>query len=395
MTAPNPTRSTPLTYADIRRAIFLVAALVVAWHLVEPLTTLLLLFLLVLILSAVLIPVVSRLERRGVPRTAATVALVLSLLLVGVGIGAVAVPPLVEEVSKFVTTISVNQGKLRQLYADLSTKYPDLASQIPAPEELARSLSPTVARLASQVGRYTANAFVGLASSLLVLVLVTYTVSQPKPLVTGLLIATPEELRGQTIVALKRILVQLKNWAWGSLTLGAIVGIMTGVGLFGLGIATGKTIPYLMLFSMLAGIGEMIPNVGPIVSSIPPALVAATIDPVLGLMVLGLFVVIQQLENHFIVPTVMGQSLNLHPISLTFTVLVMGALFGLLGAILAVPVCAIIKVCWEEYYVYPSGVDVEALGAAASDLILSEPIDPRAVVAVIKTTEAKQLDPPA
>jgi predicted PurR-regulated permease PerM len=68
----------------------------------------------------------------------------------------------------------------------------------------------------------------------------------------------------------------------------------------------------------------------------------------------------------------MGQSLNLHPVSVTFAVLVMGALFGLLGAVLAVPVCAIVKVCWEEFYLSPRGTRPEELQGQARAIIRGE-----------------------
>ncbi|MCC2672112.1 MAG: putative permease, partial [Armatimonadetes bacterium] len=220
-----------------------------------------------------------------------------------------------------------------------------------------------------QLGRYTMNAVVGIVMVVLMLVLVLFTVSNPVPLVVGLLSAVPDRHRERTANALRRVMEQLKNWAVGSLVLGVIIGIMTGAGLWGLGMATGHPFPYVLLFSVIAGIGEMIPNIGPVVSAVPPALVALTIDPMLGIWVLVLFLVIQQLENNLIVPVVMGQSLDLHPLSVTFTVLVMGALFGLIGAIIAVPVCAIVKVCWQEFYLAPRHPNVEAIAAQAEALL--------------------------
>src|SRR5688572_28187577 len=156
------------------------------------------------------------------------------------------------------------------------------------------------------------NVAVGILSLFLLLVLVVFTVAHPTPLIAGLLAAMPRDQRDRMGIALRRILSQLQNWARGSLILGVIIGLATVAGLFILGKVTGKPIPYLLMFSLLAGVGELIPNIGPVVSAIPPVLVALTIDPMLGLYVLLLFLAIQQLENNFIVPWVMGQSLNLH-----------------------------------------------------------------------------------
>lgn len=82
-----------------------------------------------------------------------------------------------------------------------------------------------------------------------------------------------------------------------------------------------------------------------------------------------LFLVIQQAENNLIVPMVMGRSLDLRPVSLIFTVLVMGTLLGLMGAVLAVPVCAIVKVCRQEFYLKPRHKNMAALETRAADIV--------------------------
>lgn len=360
-----------LTYRDLQRAIFLVAGLVIVYHLAAPLTTLLLFFLLVFILAAVLNPVVVWLQGRGVPRTASAIGIAMALLGLFTLVGFLAIPPLLDELTRFAGGLDDKQAELTRYYQQFVQRYPALAQQLPDPASLMQNLGPNVARLVGQVGKYTVGLAAGVLSLLLLVVLVVYTLAHPAPLVAGLLAAVPDRHRGRAEAALRRILTQLKNWALGSLILGLIVGLMCGVGLKLIGM------PYALLFGVIAGVGELIPNIGPILSAVPPALVGLTLDPKLGLYVLVLFVIVQQLENNLIVPLVMGQSLNLHPISVTFTVLVMGVLFGVLGAILAVPMCAIVKVCWEEFYLFPRRADPQALEAIAQEIVSSGSPDPR------------------
>jgi putative permease len=369
---PPPSSSAPvvvtqgLTYRDLQRGIFLLAGLFVVWQLVVPLTTLLLFFLLVFILAAVLNPAVVRLQRFGIPRIVGAIMLaVLFLGLLGLIIW-LAWQPLSHELLQFIATLDDRQRWLNQQYNNLIQRNPALKDILPAPGSLFQNQSHRLTALLGQVGRYTIGLAVVVLSLFLMIVLVIYTVAHPAPLIAGLLGATPERHRERMETALRRILEQLKNWAVGSLILGIIVGVISWIGLRLLGV------PSAFLFGLIAGIGELIPNVGPILSAIPPVLVALTIDPLLALWVVVLFVVIQQLENNVIVPMVMGQSLNLHPISVTFAVLVMGALFGVLGAILAVPVCAIVKVCWEEFYLIPRRTDTEALQVLAEDIVSSD-----------------------
>jgi putative permease len=366
-----------LTYRDLQRAIFLMWGLFLIWQMAGPITTLLLFFLLVFILAAVLNPVVVRLQERGMPRIAGAL-LMAGLFLAALGlIGWLAFPPLFREISTFASNLDEKQAQITETYQKFIQDHPQIGSSLPAPQELAQNLSPNVGRLLGQVGRTTMNIAVGVMSIFLLMVLVIYTVAHPSPLITGLLAMSPERYRPRVESALRRILDQLKNWAFGSLVLGVIVGVMTGIGLWLLSRLTGKEVPYILLFSVIAGVGELVPNIGPVLSAIPPTLVALTIDPMLALWVLLLFAIIQQAENNLIVPMVMGQSLNLHPVSLTFMVLVMGALFGLLGAVLAVPVCAIVKVCWEEFYLIPREANVEHLQDLAADIVSDQEGHPK------------------
>lgn len=358
-----------ITYRDLQRSIMFAFTLFLLYQAAGPVGTLLLLFLLVFILAAVLNPVVVWLNQRRWPRIWGAITVVGLIIAIVAVVGSLVVPPLLSELGSFFGNLDQKEQRLVQYYNDLSARYPQLAEQLPPPNEIVQFLTPRVTSLLGQLGRYTINLLVGLVSLVIMLVLVLFTLAHPTPLVTGLLSAAPERYRERTAITLRRVLEQLKNWANGSLILGIIIGVMTGVGLWGLGKLTGHPVPYILLFSVIAGLGELIPNIGPVLSAVPPALVALTIDPMLAVWVLVLFVVIQQLENNLIVPVVMGQSLNLHPLSVTFTVLIMGALFGLLGAILAVPVCAIIKVFWEEWYLVPQNTDTPAIEAVAESIV--------------------------
>ncbi|MCC2669879.1 MAG: hypothetical protein K0Q72_2350, partial [Armatimonadetes bacterium] len=269
-----------------------------------PLTTLLLFFLLVFILAAVLNPVVMRLEQRGVPRIVGALGVVFAIVALLGLVGWLAVPPLFDQVAVLFQNLPAKEARLESYYRDLSQRFPMLEGQLPPPEQLAERVIPFLTQLVGKVGRYTLNAVVGVFTLLLLLVLLVFTLGNPAPLVAGLLGAVPQSHQLRVERAFVRILEQLKSWAFGSLKLGVIVGAMTGVGLWGVGALTGHQVPSIVLFSVIAGIGELVPNIGPILSALPPVLIALTIDPMLGLWVAVLFLVIQQLENNLIVPMV-------------------------------------------------------------------------------------------
>ena len=97
---------------------------------------------------------------------------------------------------------------------------------------------------------------------------------------------------------------------------------------------------YALLLSVTAGILELVPIIGPIIAAVPAVLLAATagLEPVIAALVL--YTLVQQVENNLLVPKIQGDAVELHPAVVMFAIIIGGALAGLLGAILALPVTA-------------------------------------------------------
>ena len=125
-----------LTYRDLQRGILFAAALFLLYQAAGPAGTLLLLFLMVFILSAVLNPAVAWLEGKGWPRILGAVAILGGIFAIFTVIGMLAVPPLLDEVRQFVGNLPDKQQRLVEYYNDLSARYPELAAQFPPPGEL-------------------------------------------------------------------------------------------------------------------------------------------------------------------------------------------------------------------------------------------------------------------
>jgi predicted PurR-regulated permease PerM len=131
-------------------------------------------------------------------------------------------------------------------------------------------------------------------------------------------------------------------WLGGQLLLAGIIGGSAALGLFLMGV------PYFYVLALIAGIGEMIPIVGPLLSAIPAVAVAFTVSPALALGVALFFVVQQQFENHILVPKVMERQVGVSAVFVIVALLIGGSLLGIVGAILAVPTAAILQVLFEE-----------------------------------------------
>ena len=134
------------------------------------------------------------------------------------------------------------------------------------------------------------------------------------------------------------------QWVRGQIILGVSVAVLTYVSLL---IASELIDPifgrYAILLSVIAGVLELVPIIGPIIAAIPAVLLAATAGPGTIVAALVLYTLIQQVENNFLVPKIQGDAVELHPAVVMFAIIVGGSLAGLLGAILALPVTAAVR----------------------------------------------------
>ncbi|OGK15841.1 hypothetical protein A2774_05900 [Candidatus Roizmanbacteria bacterium RIFCSPHIGHO2_01_FULL_39_12c] len=130
---------------------------------------------------------------------------------------------------------------------------------------------------------------------------------------------------------------RLSSWFWGEITLMTVIGVLTFIGLNLIGIR------YALALAVLAGLLEVVPNLGPTISAIPAILLGYAVSPVTGVAALALYFVIQQLENNLIVPVVMKQAVGLNPIITLISLLVGGRIGGVLGVLLAIPITVFLE----------------------------------------------------
>jgi len=144
------------------------------------------------------------------------------------------------------------------------------------------------------------------------------------------------ELNRINLIA-ERAQKRLSSWFWGEIILMIVVGTMTYIGLNIIGMK------YALALAVLAGLLEVVPNLGPITSSIPAILIGFSYSPVLGFYCAILYLVVQQLENNLIVPVVMKKVTGLHPIVTLVVMVVGGKLAGIMGVLLAIPLTIFIE----------------------------------------------------
>ena len=143
----------------------------------------------------------------------------------------------------------------------------------------------------------------------------------------------------------------LASYVRGQVSLSLIIGSSAGIGLYVLAVA--GLLPhaqqYALLFGAWVAVTEVIPYLGPWLGSIPPFLYAAVVHPLSALWVVLLFLAIHQIEGHVVVPKVMGSALRLHPLLVIFGLGGGAELYGLPGALIALPVLAVARALWEFF----------------------------------------------
>jgi len=138
------------------------------------------------------------------------------------------------------------------------------------------------------------------------------------------------------------------------------------------------------MFGAFAFLGEFLPNIGAFLVSIPILFLALSVGVTKFWLALGLIILVYQVELNFLVPVVLGKEMRLHPVNILFFTLAMASLFGVLGAILAVPTAALVQIVVDEFYLKPRGVNYDALNREAAVLV-SGPKESRIAAETITT----------
>jgi predicted PurR-regulated permease PerM len=143
----------------------------------------------------------------------------------------------------------------------------------------------------------------------------------------------------------------LTSYVRGQALVSLIIGTSAGIGLWLLGVL--GWLPggqkWALLFGAWAAVTELIPYLGPWLGSIPPFLYGLVVHPISAVWVAILFLFIHQVEGHVVVPNVMGRSLRLHPLLVIFGLLAGGEIYGLPGALVALPLLAVGRALWEFF----------------------------------------------
>jgi len=209
-----------------------------------------------------------------------------------------------------------------------------------------------------QVGAAAAEAAVSVAT---LLTIIFFWLMEHARIQRYLLAYLPAERRAGTRDAWNEVETRLGLWVRGQLTLMLVMGVATGIAYTLLGL------PGALLLGLIAALTEAIPIIGPLLGAVPAILVAATVSPQLALIVAGVYVVIQLIEGSVLVPLVMRNTIGISPLLVLLSLLVGGAVGGLVGAFLAVPIAASVEIVLTRMQARETPVAQDAAGIESPD----------------------------
>lgn len=329
------------------RALLALVAIVVGGWLIIELRTLALAFFLSLILMTALNPAVTKFSK-VMPRGLAIVLVSLLVVLIVTALLAVLVPPLVIETANLVNWISSSPFFKATPIAQLlnGENLPTSIENIPLTLNELSNLFATLQTPFASILSMASGAFGGVILFISLFVMTFYLLVDRPDLAKKAGWFTQDK---KNIDKLEKFIVfwekEVGGWIRGELLLMLIIGLMTYITLVLF------RVPYALPLSILAGLLEIVPNVGPTVAAIPAVIIAYIAHgPVTGSIVLAATVVIQQLENNIIVPRIMKATANVNPLVVLLGILIGVELLGVLGALLAVPLYLTLR-AWYSFYV--------------------------------------------
>lgn len=280
--------------------------------------------LLAVVIAAGLDPLVTWLQRRRIPRILGTLAVYIILIFVIAVLLYVVVPIILTELNTFLENGSDVFGAAIESFGIKSTLLQTLVSAL---NEFTNNLLGGKTTLVSVMSQLLG----GLLLSVIVFVTSFYLTLGRDGVERFFRAVLPQRFHLSVVETYERTRAKISHWFMGQLFLSLMVGLMVHLGLALLGVE------YAFVLGVIAAIFELVPYVGPIFAGSLAVLTALSDSPTLGLYALMLFVGIQQLESHLLIPIVNRYTTNLNPVIVIVSLLIGGKIIGIPGVILAVP----------------------------------------------------------
>lgn len=325
-------------------------------------------------LAFVLDPLVTWLQRRGLPRWAGIVASYAGIVALVWALIAFAVPPIAGQTRDFIAHLPELGSAISNLQRGLQEWYQSL----PLPPDLRETLDQSIAGAEAALGEAirqilgpavsTVLSAAGFVLGLVVIpVWLFFVLKDRERLPAAVEGGLPEGWRPDAANVMALVSGVGGRWVRGQLILGFAIFLATTIGLTILTlVGFGEFGQFTLVLALIAGVLEWFPIIGPVIAAVPAILIGLTISPAAAIAAVILYIAIQQLENNLLVPKVIGDAVDLHPAVMILALVAGGALFGIGGAILAAPTVALARDLYRYTFRRLHGDGPEAAFAVAA-----------------------------
>ncbi|QQG47823.1 MAG: AI-2E family transporter [Candidatus Woesebacteria bacterium] len=281
-----------------------------------------------LLLMLILNPFVKKMSHFKIPRALSIFILYILIFgIIGISLASI-IPALVEQTNNFAKNL------------------PDYIANLPINitirQQLEKEFLTQIGNLPSQIVNFTISTFSNIVVFLTTIVFAFFLLLSRASIGKEFKVYFGDKIGNQIDELLDELEVKLGGWVRGQLLLMLTVGLATYIGLIILGI------PYALPLSILAGIFEALPVVGPTIGAIPSVLIGFGISPIMGLSAAALAFLIQQIENNILVPKIMEKSAGFSPIIILLAISIGFKLGSVAGVIISIPVLIISTVLLKK-----------------------------------------------
>lgn len=332
--------------------LYTIGLIMLLWFLYQTIT-IIIVFLFAIVLGLIINQPVGKLEKKGMKRWLACVIVLGAIFIVTALLGILVVPHIGEQINTLVGNLPDYLNSVSREFNHLIKKYPELQKEFQGDDMSLSGAIPSLGKTVIGLGSFSFSVLGGIFLFIVFVSMIIFFVSDPKPMIELYLSIFEPEKRLKAQRALQHTSVMLGGWMKSNLIGGMVQAVLVFI------VLSLLNVPGALVWAALAFFSEIIPKVGFYIMAVPPTLVALSVSPATAFWCLVFFLLMNELVSDFLMPKLRYSTMNIHPVSLLFLLLAMGAAFGLMGALLATPMAAIIKAYYEEFYLTRFPADKE------------------------------------
>lgn len=308
-------------------------------------------------IGTVIRPAVNWLYQKGLPRIAGVILIYLLVLAIIIGLVFLLVPMVIEQITAIAAALPEYYQDLRIWIANSSnlvvaSMNQFLPARLPGFEPKPQTSRQILDSADQAIQIVTSTADILFITTAMLLLAYHWTLDGPQN-IQSLLRLVPKGTREMIEELISAIENKVGFYIAGQAVLCLVIGSMSLAAYLIIGL------PNALLLALAAGLLEAIPMIGPVLGAIPAALIALSVAPSKLIWVIVITIVIQQLENNLLVPRIMRKAVGVNPFVSLLAIFAFSSMFGIAGALMAIPMAAIIQIMLERFVFQPAELEPE------------------------------------